>query len=153
MTTSYLDLVVSRITARLLLLSFSHSVLPDSLRPHGLQHARPPCPSPSPGVYWNPCPSSQWCHPTVSSSVVHFASCLQSSPASGSFLMSQLLASDGQSIGASSSILPMNIQDWFPLGLTDLFWDWLELSRVFYNITVQKHQFFGSQPSLIGCKI
>ena len=99
---------------------FSRSVLSDSLRPHGLQHARPPCPSPTPGVYSNSCPLSQWCHPTISSSVVSFSSCLQSFPASGSFQMSQFFASGGQSIGvsASVSVLPMNFQDWFPLGWT-----------------------------------
>ena len=93
-----------------------------SLRPLGLQHARPPCPSPTPGVYSNSCPSSRWCHPTISSSVVPFSSCLQSFPASESFPMSQFFASGGQSIGvsASASVLPMNIQDWFPLGLTGL---------------------------------
>ena len=96
---------------------FSHSVLSDSLRPHGLQHARLPCPSPTSRAYWNSCPLSQWCHPTISSSVIHF-SCFQSFPASGSFPVSQLFASGGQSIGvsASASVLPMNTQDWFPLG-------------------------------------
>ena len=98
------------------------SVVSDSLRPHGLQHVRPPCPSATPRVYSNSCPSSWWCHPTISSSVVPFSSCLRSFPASGSFLMSQFLASGGQSIGpsASASVLPMNIQNWFPLGLTGL---------------------------------
>ena len=98
----------------------SRSVVSDSLQPHGLQRARLPCPSPSPRSCSNSCPSSQWCHPTISSSVIPFASCLHSFPASGSFLMSQLLASGGQSIGvsASASVLPMNIQGWFPLGLT-----------------------------------
>ena len=97
---------------------FSHSVLSDSLRPHGLQHARPPCPSPMPRVYSNSCPLSWWCHSTVSSSVVPFSSCPQSLPASGSFQMSQLFTSGGQGIGvsASTSVLPMNTQDWFPLG-------------------------------------
>ena len=101
---------------------FSHSVMSDTLRPHGLQDARPPCPSPTPGVYPTPCPSSWWCQPTISSSVVPFFSCLQSFPASGSFQMSQLFTSSGQSIGASASasVLPMNIQDWFPLGWTGL---------------------------------
>ena len=99
---------------------FSSSVVSDSLWPHGLQHTRPPCPSPTPGVYSNSCLSSQWCHPTISSSVVPFSSLLQSFPASGSFLRSQLFASGGQNIGASASVLPMSIQDWFPLGLTDL---------------------------------
>ena len=100
---------------------FSHSVMSDSLQPHGLQHARPPCPLPSPRVYSNSCPLSQWCHPTISSSVIRFSSCLQSFPASGSFPMqSQFFASGGHSTGvsASASVLPMNIQDWFPLGWT-----------------------------------
>ena len=94
----------------------------DSLRPHGLQHTRLPCPSPTPGACSNSCPSSQWCHPTISSSVIPFSACLPSFPASGSFPMSQVFASDGQSIGvsASASVLPMNSQDWFPLGLTGL---------------------------------
>ena len=130
---------------------FSHSVVSNSLRPHGLQHARLRCPSPTPGAYSNSCPSSQWCHPTISSSVIRFFSCLQSFPASGSFQMSQFFTSGGQSIGvsASASVLPVNIQDWFPLGLTG--WISLQskrLSRVFSNTTVQKHQFFGTQLSL-----
>ena len=121
----------------------------DSLWPHGLQHARPPCPSPTPGVYSNSCPSSWWYYPTISSSVVPF--CLQSFPASGTFLMSQFFASGGQSIGisASATVLPKNIQDWFPLGWTD--WIFLQskgLSRVFSNTTAQKHQFFGIHLSL-----
>ena len=96
----------------------SHSVVSDSLRPHGPQHTRLPCPSPTPGVYSNSCLLSRWCHPTISSSVVPFSSCLQSFPASGSFQMNQFFASSGQSIGvsASSSVLPVNIQDWYPLG-------------------------------------
>ena len=97
---------------------FSHSVVSDSLQPHGLQHARPPCPWPTPTACSNSCPSSQWCHPAISSSVIPFSSCLQSFPESGSFPMSQFFISDGQSVGASASVLPMNIQDWFPLGLT-----------------------------------
>ena len=99
---------------------FSRSAVSDSLQPHELQHTRPPCPSPTPGVYSNSCPSSQWCHSTISSSVVPFSSCLQSFPASGSFPMSRFFASGGQSIGvsASASDLSMNIQDWFPLGWT-----------------------------------
>ena len=99
---------------------FSQSVMSESLRPHGLQHARPPCPSPTPGVYPNSRPLSRWCHPAISSSVVPFSSCLQSSPASGSFQMSLLFISGGQSIGvsASRSVLPMNTQDWSPLGWT-----------------------------------
>ena len=130
---------------------FSRSVVSDSLWPHEPQHARPPCPSPIPGVYPNPCPLCQWCHPTISSSVVPFSSCPQSFPASGSFQMSRLFASGGQSINvsASTSVLPMNTQDWSPLGWTG----WIsmqsnELSRVFSNNTVQKHHFFGAQLSL-----
>ena len=130
---------------------FSHSVMSDALQPHEPQHARPPCPSPTPRVYPNSCPLSPWCHPTISSSVVPFSSCPQSFPASGSFPMSQLFASSGQSIGvsASTSVLPMNTQDWSPLGWTG----WIslqskELSRVCSNNTVQKHQFFGAQLSL-----
>ena len=127
---------------------FSRSVMSDSLWPQELQHARTPCPSPTPGVYSNPCPLSRWCHPAISSSVVPFPSCPQFLPASGSFLMSQLFASGGQSIGvsASASVLSMNIQDWSPLGWTG--WISLQskgLSRVFSNTTVQKHQFFGAQ--------
>ena len=100
--------------------SVIHSVVSDSLRPHGLQHARPPCPSPTPGADSNSCPASLWCHPTISSSVVPFSSCLQSFPVSGSFQMSQFFASGSQSTGvsATTSVLPMNIQGWFPLGLT-----------------------------------
>ena len=118
---------------------FSHSVVSDSLQPHGPQHARPPCPSPTPGVYSNSCPLSRWCHPTISSSVVPFSSHLQSFPASGFFQMSQFFTSGGQSIGVSAlaSVLPMNIQDWFPLGWTG--WISLQskgLSRVFSNIAV-----------------
>ena len=125
---------------------FSCSVMSDSLRPQGLQHARLPCPSPTPRACSNSCPLSQWYHSTISSSVVPFSSCLQSFPASGSFPMSQFFASGGQSIGisASPSVLPMNIQDWFPLWLTS--WISLQskgLSRVFSNTTVQKHQLFS----------
>ena len=132
---------------------FSCSVVSDSLQPHELQHARPPCPSPTPRVHPNSCPSSQWCHPTISSSVVPFSSCPQSLTASGSFQMSQLFASGGQSIGvsASTSVLPMNNQDWSPWGWTG--WISLQskgLSRVFSNTTVQKHQFFGAQLSLLS---
>ena len=122
----------------------------NSLWPHRLQHARLPCPSPVPGAYSNSCPSSPWCHPTISSSVIPFSSCLQSFPASGTFQMSQFFVSGGQSAGDSSpaAVLPMNTQDWFPLGLTGL----ISLqskgsSRVFSNITVQKHQFFSVQLS------
>ena len=118
----------------------------DSLRPHELQHTRLCSPPVSPRVCSNSCPLSQWCHPTISSSV---ASCLQSFPASWSFLMSWLFASDGQSIGASASILLMNIQDWFPLGVTGLIsLQSKRLSRVFSSTTVRKHQFFGAQHSL-----
>jgi len=129
------------------LLLFSHSIISNSLRPHGLQHARLPCPSPSPGACSNSCPLSWWCHPTISSSVIPF-SCLQSLPASGSFQMSRFFTSGGQSIGvsASASALPMNIQDWFPLRWTGLLsLQSKGLSRVFSNTTVQKHQFFGAQ--------
>ena len=123
----------------------------DSLRPYGLQHSRPPCPSPTPRVYSNSRPSSQWCHPAISSSVIPFSSCPQSFQASGSFPTSQLFASGGQSIGVSASIsvLPMNTQDWSPLGWTG--WISLQskgLSRVFPNAIVQKHQFFTAQLSL-----
>ena len=135
----------------LLVVQFSHSVVSDSLQPHGLQHTRPPCPSPTPGVYSNSCPWSWWCHSTISSSVVPFSSHLQSFPESGSFPMSQFFTSGSQSIGvsASTSVLSMNIQDWFPLGWTD--WISLQskgLSRVFSDTTVQKHQFFDAQLSL-----
>ena len=123
---------------------FSPSVMSDSLRPHGLQCTRLPCPSPTPGVYSNSCPLSWWCHQPISSSVVPYSSCLQSFPASGSFPMSQIFTSGGQSIGvsASTSVLPRNSQDWFPLGWTG--WISLQykgLSRVFSNTTVQKHQY------------
>ena len=130
---------------------FSRSVVSDSLWPHGLQHTRIPCPWPIPGASSNSCPLNQWCHPTISSSIEPFTSCLQSFPASGSFPVSQFFASDEQSIGvsASASILPMSIQDWFPLGWTG----WISLlskglSRVFTNTTVQRRQFFGTQLSL-----
>ena len=127
---------------------FSCSVISSSLRPPGLQHARPPCPSPTP-VYSNSYPSSPWCHPTISSSVVPFSSCLQSFTASESFQMSQFFTSGGQSIGgsASASVLPMNNQDWFPLGWIGFIVLSKGLSRVF-NTTVQKHQFFRTQLSL-----
>ena len=130
---------------------FSCSVVSDSLRPRELQHARPPCPSPTPRVHSNSCPLSRWCHSAISSSVVVFTSCPHSLPASGSFPMSQLFSWGSQNIGvsASASVLPMNTQDWSPLGWTG----WISLkskglSRVFSNITVQKHQFFGTQLSL-----
>ena len=128
---------------------FGCSVVSDSWQPRGLQHTRPPCPSSAPRVYSNSCPSSRWCHPTISSFVIPFSSCLQSFPASGSFQMSQFFASGGQSIGvsASTSVLPMNIQDWFPLGLTD----WLSLqskglSRVFSHTTVLRCSAFFIVP-------
>ena len=130
---------------------FSHSVVSDSLRPHELQHTRPPSPSPTPGVHPNPCPLSRWCHPTISSSVVPFSSCPQSFPASGSFQMSQLFTSGSQRIGvsASTSVLPMNTQDWSPLGWTG----WISfqskgLSGIFSTTIIQKHQFFCTQLSL-----
>ena len=130
---------------------FRCSVLSNSLWPHGLQHTKPPCPSPSPRVYSTPRPLSRWCHPAISSSVVPFSSYLLSIPALGSFQMSQFFESGGQSVGVSalSPVLPMNIQDWFPLGWTG----WISslskgLSRVSSNTTVQKHQYFGSQLSL-----
>ena len=129
---------------------FSLSVLSDSLWPHELQHARPPCPSPTSGIHSNSCPSSWWCHPAISSSVIPFASCSQSLPVSESFPMSQLFTWGGQSIGisASASVLPMNTQYWYPLGWTG----WISmkskgLTRVFSNITVQKLQFFSTQLS------
>ena len=131
---------------------FSRSVVSNFLRPHEPQHAMPPCPLPAPRVHPNPCPLSQWCHPTISSSVVPFSSCPQSFPASGSFPMRQFFASGGQSIGvsASASVLPMNIQDWFPLGWTGLIsLKPKGLSRVFSNTTVQKHQFFSTQLKFI----
>ena len=132
---------------------FSSSVVSNSLWPPGLQNARLPCPSPTLGDQSNSCPSSQWCHPTILSSVVPFTSCLQSFPASWSFQMSQFFASGGQSIeaSASKSVLPMSIQDWFPLGWTG--WISLQfkgLSRVFSNTSVQKHQFFSAQLSLVS---
>ena len=128
---------------------FSCSVVSDSLRLHGLQHTRLPCPSPTPRTCSNSCSLSRWCHPAISPSVIAFFSCLQSFPASGSFQMSQFFASGGHiGVSASTSVLPINIQDWFPLGWTC----WISLpskglSRVFSNTTVQKHQFFSAQPS------
>ena len=129
---------------------FSRSVVSDSLWPHEPQHTRPPCLSPTPGVHPNSCASSRWCHPAISSSVVPFSSCLQSFPASGSFPMSQLFAWGCQSTGvsASATVLPMNTQDWSPLGCTG----WISLqakgpARVFSSTTVQKHQFFRAQLS------
>ena len=131
-------------------IQFSCSVVSDSFQLHGLKHTRLPCPSPTPGVYSNSCKLSWWCHPTNISSVIPFSSCPQSFPPSGSFSMSQLFAWGGQSIGvsASTSVLPMNIQDWFTLGWTGLIsLQSKGLSRVF-STTVQKHQFFSAQPSL-----
>ena len=146
---SSLGTVIENMTT-MVSVQFSLSVM-YSLRHHGLQHSRPPCPSPTPRVHPNSCPLSQWCHPTISSSVVSFSSCLQSFPGSGSFPVSQFFPSSGQSIGvsASTSVLPMNTQDWSPLGWTG----WISLqskgfSRVFTNTTVQKHQFFGAQLAL-----
>ena len=131
-------------------IQFSRSVMSNSLQPHELHHARPPCPSPTPGVHPDPHPSSQWCHPAISSSVIPFSSCPQSLPASESFPMSQLFAWGGQSTGVSAlaSVLSKNTQDWSPSEWTG----WIslqskELSRVFLNTTVQKYQFFGAQPS------
>ena len=145
-----LSLSKSKTSNSITSVQFNCSVMSDSLQPHESQHARPPCPSPTPRVYSNSCPLSRWCPPTISSSVVPFSSCLQSFPSSRSFQISQLLTSGGQSIGvsASASVLPMNIQDWFPLGWTG----WISLlfkglSKA-SNTTVQKHQFFGAQLSL-----
>ena len=139
------------ISARPSSVQLSCSIMSDSLQCHGLQHARLPCPSPTSGACSNACPLSQWCHPAISSYIVLFSSWLQSFPTSGSFLMGQLFTSGVQSIGTSTSVsvLPMNIQDWFPLGWTDLIsWQSKGLSRVFFNTTVEKHQFFGVQLSL-----
>ena len=128
---------------------FRPSVMSNFLQPHGMQHPRLSCPTPSPRVCSYSCPLSRWCHPTISPSVVLFSSCPQSLPALGSFPMSRLFACSGQSVGASvlASVLPMNIQDWFPLGLTGLMLQLQGLSRVFSNTTVQKHQFFSAQLS------
>ena len=130
---------------------FNCSVVSKSLWPHEPQHARPPCPSPTPSVHPGPCPLSRWCHLTISSFVVPFSSCPQSFPASGSFQMSQFFTSGSQSMGisASASFCPRNIQDWFPLGWTG----WISLlskglSGVFSSTTIRKHQFFGTHPSL-----
>ena len=134
----------------MLWIQFSCSLVSDSLRPHESQHPRPPCPSPNPRVYTNSCPLSLWCHPAISSSIIPFSSCPQSFPASGSFSMSQLFTWCSQSIGisASTSVLPMNMEDWSPLGWTC--WISLQskrLSSVFSNTTVQKHQFFVTKLS------
>ena len=142
----YLLLTIKTISS----VQFSRSIMSDSLRPHESQQARPPCPLPTPVVHSNSCPSSRWCHPAISSSVLPFSSCPQSLPASGSFPMSQLFTWVDQSIGvsASASVLPVNIQDWTPLRWTG--WTSLQfkgLSRVLSNTTVQKHQFFGVQLS------
>ena len=148
--TNVIKLRFSRTTSRLAS-QFSLSVVSDSLRPHGLQYASLPCPSSTPKAYSNSCPESRWCHPVISSSVIPFSFCLQSFPASGSYQMNQFFTSGGQSIGdsAAASVLPMNIQDWFPIGWTG----WISmqskgLSRVFSSTTVWKYQFFGAQPSL-----
>ena len=132
------------------ILQFSHSVVSDCLQPHKSQHARPPCPSPTPGVHSNSCPSRRWCHPAISSSVIPFSSCPQTLPASESFPMSQLFAWGGQSTGVSAlaSFLPKNTQSWSPLEWTGcISLQFKGLSRVFSNTTVQKHQFFGAQVS------
>ena len=136
-----------RLVGQILWVQLSRSVVSDSLRPRELQHTRPPCPSPAPGAYSNSCPLSRWCHPTISSSIVPFSSCLQSFPASGSFQKSQLFTSGGQSIriSASTSVLPMNTEDWSPLGR----YGWIPLqSKGLSNSTVQRHQFLSAQLSL-----
>ena len=146
----FTDWVTWKVLLPLHSVQFSRSVMSDFLQPHESQHARPPCPSPTPGVYSNSCPSSRWCHPAISSSVVPFSSYPQSLPASESFPVSQLFTWGDQRIGVSdsASVPPMNTQDWSPLRWTG----WISLkskglSRVFSNTTVQKHQFFGAQPS------
>ena len=140
-----------------ILLLFSCSVMSDSLRPHGLQHAGLPCPSPSPGACSNSLPLSRWCHPTISSSVVPFSSCIQSFPTSGSFPMSQLFASGDQSIGAlvSASVLPVNIQGWFPLGLTALMGFWSFITQICPGpplLSFKKNRRLESKPILRTCK-
>ena len=135
-----------------LIVQFSRSIVSDSLQPHGMQQARLPCPSPTPRFYSNSSPLSWWCHPTISSSAVPF-SCLQSFPASGSFQISQFFASGGQSIGVSASVLPMNIQDWFPLGLTG--WISLQSKGLFKSLLQHhssKHQFFGTLTTLASIR-
>ena len=146
-TTEYFKIYLSMI---LFSVQFSCSVMSNSLQPLGLQHTRLPCPSPTLKACSNSCPLSRWCHPTISSSVIPFSSCLQSFPASGSFLMSQLFTSGGSSIGvsASASVLPMNIEDRSPLGWTGWILQSKGLSRVFSSTTVLKHQFFSTQLSL-----
>ena len=144
----YHRLHIPLLTVFISLVCFSCSVMSNSLWPHGLYYTMLPCLSPTPRTSSNSCPLSQWCHPTELSSVVPFSSCLQSFPISGPFPRSQFFASDGQSIGvsASASVLPMNIQDWFPLGLAGLIsWQSKGLSRVFSSTTVQEHQFFSAQ--------
>ena len=143
----YADRYIDRYSKLHLSVKFCPSVMSDSLQPHGLQHTRLSCPSPTPGAYSNSCPLSRWCHPNISSSIVPFFSCRQSFSESGSFLMSQHFPSGSQSISASasSSVLPMNIQDCFPSGLTGLISLYSKgLSRVFSNTTIQKHQLFGA---------
>ena len=153
MITTTIWQILDKISIITVPVQFSHSVVSYSLWRHGLQHTRPPCPSPTPGVYSHPL--SRWCHPTSSSSVIPLSSCLQSFPESGSFPKSQLFSSGGQSIGvsASASVFLMDIQDWFPLGWTG--WISLQtkgLSRVFSNTTVQKHQFTREAWSLVNVK-
>ena len=133
---------------KVLSVQFSCSVMPNYLRPLGQQQASLPCPSPTPGAYSKSRPLSRWCHPTISTSIVPFSSHLQSFPASGAFPMSQFFASGNQSIGASASALPMNIQYWLPSGLTSLILQSKQLSKVFSNTTVQKHLFFRVHLSL-----
>ena len=143
------DFGLSEFVIFYILFQVSRSVVSDSLQPHVLQHTRPPCPSSMPGACSKSCPWSQWCHPTISSFVVPFSSHLQSFPASGSFPRSQLFTSGGQRIGVSpsASVLPMNILDWFPLGLTGWILQSKGLSTVFSNTAVQKHQFLNAQLS------
>ena len=130
---------------------FSHTVVSYSLWPHGLPHARPACPTPTPRACSNSCPSSKWCHPSISSSVVPFFSCLRSFPASESFPMSQFFTSGRQSIGASASVLPMNIQGWFPLELAVLMSLHSKgLSRVFSSTTVQNISFFSKESTQLS---
>ena len=142
------NILFSRVTKQIMVgFQFSRSVVSDSLQPHGLQHSRLPCPSPTPGAYSNSCPLSRWCYPTVSSSVIPFSSCLQSFPASGSFQMSQLFAWGGQSTGvsASASVLPMNTQDWFSLGWTG----WISLQSKGLSSLFQ-HQFKSINSSALS---
>ena len=146
---NYLMIWSTKLPDLRIMLFFSSSVMSDSLQPHELEHVRLSCPSLSPGVCSNSCPLRRWCHPIISTSVIPFFSCPKSFPASGPFQMSQLFTSSGQSTGASASVLPMNIRDWFPLRRTSLISLQSKLlSRVFSNTRVRKHQFFGTQPSL-----